>query len=260
MAMDIAAVNKLLSQPNALVRNFDALVESISTFLSQYDDIACNFGNHSSADDIKPLLTSLRENMPAKLEILVARMIKMLLRKQINRNSINKQGILAVVCALQRQVANRTIAAAEIANVVLNTCYDGANVVSFLEEGGMPLLLRLLETRDENVQASVLGAIQGVCFVPLGRQAVRSNDMTIPFLCNFLSSENGLVRARAIGTVHNISADTVSIFPLRSASVITALISLLGDRSAEVVLLTIVASITHSNKETLILSVVKLKV
>ncbi len=38
----------------------------------------------------------------------------------------------------------------------------------------MPVLFALLQAPQERVQASALGAIQGVCFVPSGRHHIRS--------------------------------------------------------------------------------------
>jgi hypothetical protein len=53
-------------------------------------------------------------------------------------------------------------------------------------------------------------------------------------ISNFLSSSDELVRARAVGCIHNMSADVVSISLLREIGSITPLLCLLRDHSPEV--------------------------
>ena len=89
---------------------------------------------------------------------------------------MGRMGMQLLVGALQRQAQCQTSAAAELGNVVINTCYNGsANVRLFIDCGGLPPLLHLLRTKDINVVQSVLGALQGICFVPYGRQYVRED-------------------------------------------------------------------------------------
>ena len=125
----------------------------------------------------------------------------------------------------------------------------------------MPVLFALLQAPQERVQASALGAIQGVCFVPSGRHHIRScrqvyffihdryDDLNrcaffimrirkvicyyfyvfkdcfiiiaqnIERLCGLMLAKDGAVRARALGSVHNLSVDIQSI------------VTILGDRS-----------------------------
>ena len=52
----------------------------------------------------------------------------------------------------------------------------------------------------------------------------------------FLNSDSVLVRARASGAIHNISADSSSIRPLREAGCIVSVIRLLRDCSIEICL------------------------
>jgi hypothetical protein len=102
--------------------------------------------------------------------------VKILLRKESNRRGLGRLGMQLLAGALERQALNRTAAAAELGNVVINACYDGeVNVRSFIECNGLPSLLQLLRTRDKDLLQSILGALQGICFVPFGRQHVRQD-------------------------------------------------------------------------------------
>lgn len=105
-------------------------------------------------------------------------MLKILLRKEVNRRGLGRMGVQLLVGALERQAAaaSASPAAAELGNVVINTCYNGdSNVRTLIECNGLPPLLQLLRARDLDVVQSVLGALQGICFVPFGRQHVRAD-------------------------------------------------------------------------------------
>jgi HEAT repeat protein len=54
-------------------------------------------------------------------------------------------------------------------------------------------------------------------------------------LARYLLSDHDLVRSRAIGVIHNISADVPAISALRESMCIAPVISLLSDSSPEVV-------------------------
>lgn len=53
-------------------------------------------------------------------------------------------------------------------------------------------------------------------------------------LTHFLSSHDELVRARAVGCVHNLSADSASLSILRDMGCVPPLLALLRDHSPEV--------------------------
>jgi hypothetical protein len=56
----------------------------------------------------------------------------------------------------------------------------------------------------------------------------------IASISRFLVSENDTVRARAIGVIHNVSAEVSAIPSLRESMCIAPIIALLGDSAAEV--------------------------
>jgi len=224
-------VNRLVNQPQAEVRQKDAIISAMESFISTFASPQSNMGSEYEQDDMRPLLTFIRlSTLPVEVEVLTAKCLKILLRKQLNRTLIGKQGIISIIKTLVRQTENKTSAVAEIGNVVVNTCYNGDNVQLFLDEGGLPPLTKLLQSRDPVVQSSILAALQGICYVPIGRQILLRHDPeTIKIITYFLSSHDDYVRARASGAIHNISADSQSIRILRETYCIPTIISLLHD-------------------------------
>jgi hypothetical protein len=182
----LVLINRMISQPDGLSRNRDALKTHLEGFCEACSDPSSAASSEmmevAAADDLKPLLgtlggvggsgTATSAEIPAELEILVARTLRILLRKASNRGSLGKFGIKCIVRSVIKQTQKLTAAAAEVGNVVLNACYNGANVASYVEEGGVPPLLLLLRSRDLAVQASVLGALQSVCYVSYGRHSI----------------------------------------------------------------------------------------
>jgi hypothetical protein len=256
--------NRLISQPNGVTRNYAGIMEALSAFNERLSGPALPLhggGEDSDSapapspppqtqtqtqtDELKPLLTVLggqsgsstgpggASALPVDMELAVARALKILLRKPVNRENIGKFGVKCMVEALTRQAQRVTAATAEIGNATLNACYNGANVVPFLEQGGMPPLLQLLRSRDTAVQGSALGALQSLCFVPWGRRALLDDDSAILCIARLLLSDDELVRARAVGVMHNVSAEVTSLALLRESMCISPVVSLLADPSAE---------------------------
>ena len=180
----ITSVNRLISQPNGLSRNYDPLLMQIAQFNEYFADPGVDAG--PECDELKPLLTTLDAQLPVELELQIARMLKILLRKSINRDNVGKFGVKCIIRALLRQTQKITAATAEIGNVTVNCCYDGANVMQFLEEGGIAPLMHLLRARDTAVQASALGALQGVCYVSWGRHAILADSSVVTCLMTSL--------------------------------------------------------------------------
>jgi len=251
-------LNKLLQQPNSIVRNYEVLLKLMKEFTDNFEDPTLLFGDSDVVDDLKPIMSNLlrkNENLtstiPIELELLGARIIKILLRKPINRTNFGKYGISAIIHALKRQVNDRTVASVEICNIILNCCYEGSNVNLYIDEGGLePLVLLLKSTRDIRLQSSALGALQGICFVPLGRQTVRFDTELLRLLSSYLQSDDDLVRARCTGTVHNLSVDIGAIKFLREADCLQFLVTLLKDPSIEICQAA-VSSLQNISRETL---------
>jgi hypothetical protein len=174
----LSSINRLLSQPDGLNRNFELLMCEMKSFLDLYQsspDISID------CEEIRPLLTSLESDfISVDLEVYVSKVVKILFRSPSNRKTIGKSGMTSIVRCLNRHARSlRGVATGEIGNVVLNACYNGENVDLFIEVGGVEPLCALLMSGDTNVIACVLGAIQGICYVPTGRFAIRRNTQVL---------------------------------------------------------------------------------
>lgn len=233
----LAAINRLIGQPNGAERHYLDLLVAAGSFHSTFQDPSnAVFPNPHQADELRPILSALSNtsSMEADLEVLLSKVLKILLRKEANRKGMGRLGMQMLVSALERQTRCQTLAAAELGNVVINTCYNGdANVRIFIECNGLPPLFVLLRSRDVNITQSVLGALQGICYVPYGRQFVRENFGTVQLMAHHLSSPDPDIRARAIGCLHNLSADAVSLTLLREAGCLPPVVEMLKDSSPE---------------------------
>lgn len=175
---NLSEINRWLSQPDGIRRNYDVLMEAMREFLVRNKNSGFQSEPDKEPDEMRPLLASISLDMSTDMEMMVAKITKILLRAPTNRRALGRAGLAVLVQWLHRQTHTRTIAAGEIANVILNACYNGENVSIFVEVGGVGPLCILLRSRDVNVVASALGALQGICYVPVGRYAVRQ-DMEV---------------------------------------------------------------------------------
>ena len=136
---------------------------------------------------------------------------------------------------LKRQKEQKGLSCGEICSALLNTCYEPSNVKMFIDEGGLGPILQLLHSvRDTSILVKILGALQGICHVPTGRQRMLGEGDSIRRVVTLMRSDDHVVRARASGVIHNISIDTQSIHIIRDLNVIQVSIELLKDFSVEV--------------------------
>lgn len=216
---NLKKINKLLSQPNAIVRHADSLVQLLHEFTVFYDDPVSVIGKEDESDDYRLIVFNLLRsyndksntittNLPYDLELLGARMIKILLRKPVNRASLGRVGMIAILNSLKCQVNMRNLAAAEICNAILNSCYDILNVNILLDEGAIPSLLGILNTtKDAKLQSSILGVLQGVFYTSKGRNIVRSNTdvstrINIIYSCIFYTNYRYTINDAHMHTVN----------------------------------------------------------
>lgn len=225
----------ILLKPNGITTYQADLVALLIAFNDAHMNPLCKFENGNESDEMRPIYSALAENdrLDTELELHLLRLVKIPLRKQSNRSQIGKHGLNSLIRALRRQSIIHYINASEVVNAILNACYNGENVGLFVENGGVEPLVQLLCLKDSSILSSVLGAIQGICYVPLGRLEVRRYDI-IPTIVNCLTITNELVRARAVGCIHNISADSSAIPILRVSGCIPYLCVLLREYSPEV--------------------------
>lgn len=236
----LRSINNLLNQPNTFSRNLDSILILGNQIIKDHEDTNVLFGESNVTDELRPILaaisgTEANNVVPFEADLVLIRILKVLLRKPANRLSLGRNELTTLVRALTRlQVERRNAAVAELCNVVLNSCYDGANVQSFIELDGLKPLIALLRSRDVIVQASTLGVLQGLSFVPSGRQKIRQEPMLLPKVAVFLSAEDTAVRARAVGVLHNISVDMISIIPITDTGCVSVLVQMLADSSTEI--------------------------
>ena len=108
---------------------------------------------------------------------ILAQVLRILSRKQANRQRAAEGDVAAIVRHLTG--ASQAVAA-ECANVILNLCFERANVSRLLKCNGVAPLVSLLKSPDADVQASTCGVIQSICYM------VRPPTLTLPYddTCN----------------------------------------------------------------------------
>lgn len=175
----LAQLNSLLNQPDTFIRNAVQLTNVAQVFIAAHEDKGCITGELGSTDEFRPVLAAIGDPsavIPADLDILMSTILKVLLRKATNRLSLGKYGMTAIIRSLNRiQNLKNIPAAAEMCNVILNTCYEGVNVHLLIELDGVAPLLQFLKCKETAILCSSLGALQGMCYVPRGRQYLRQN-------------------------------------------------------------------------------------
>ncbi len=146
--------------------------------------------------------------------MLMVWIVKILSRKEVNRVLLGT-GMIKPILTVASTTKNKHLAR-ECCNSILNLCYEKENVVLLLDLSGIPVLLKLLEHRDDTeLLASVMGALQSVCFQPIGRAKLYELEGTgqiVPLL-QFPSIK---VAARAMGVVHNLSSYPQTIRTIRT--------------------------------------------
>ncbi|CAM9513981.1 unnamed protein product [Scytosiphon promiscuus] len=241
-ALDV--LNRLLLQPFGVEKGQGAITTAIQGFLGANGDPVKAPKLHKrhseeEVDDMRAILATLASESARKrgpFLVLLLKVLKVLLRKQSNRRALGRPGV-QVVTALMTSADVVNMVSCECANVVLNMCYEAGNVIHFLEAGGIEALEPLIRSGDERLKArrdaSGLGAIQSVCFEKPGRDATRNSGI-IGAIVSLLEDGSPKVRARALGTVHNLSTDARSIGIIRKEGGLPRLVRLLRSHEAQV--------------------------
>ncbi|CAM9231079.1 unnamed protein product, partial [Choristocarpus tenellus] len=212
----------------AVENNVNGIAAAIRDFLGVNLDPASSPNRQTEArinlavDDMAAIFVVLSSDcLPENSTLLLLlQVLKVLLRKQVNRKAMGKQGVQAVTNLLKSITC-------ECANVILNMCYDRENVDLFLEVDGVRALVPLINSKDEKMQASGLGALQSVCFERAGREVARADVGVIRRVVRLLVSSSPKVRARALGAVHNLSTDPGLIGVIREEGGLAPLVGML---------------------------------
>ena len=172
----LQSINKILRKPFGTTQHVNDLKKHFAEFLGKFEDTnmatSIAFQRTTELDDLKPILACLEETMPPELDIQTTKILKVLLRKSVNRVSLGHLGMCTIVLVLQRHSRNRFILPVDICHVVLNSCYDSVNAQTFIDEGGLEPLLLLLNYTDVNVLSALLSAIQTISYIPGGRRVL----------------------------------------------------------------------------------------
>ncbi len=164
-------LNRLLSKPFCSTNHLTELMSIAESLVANVEA----FLVISDADEMKPILRCIEENIPLQLEIVLSRVLKILMTKAANQVSLEASGMRSLIVVLERHAAIKSNNAVDICNVILNSCYNTSNAQNFVDEGGLtPLVSLLLHVKSSLGQASVLGALQGICYIPGGRYHVRA--------------------------------------------------------------------------------------
>jgi hypothetical protein len=170
------------------------------------------------------------------LQQLFAQVLKVAFRKASNR-VIGREGVAILVSAIQQEGGAEF--AAELCNALLNLCFNTSNVAILVELQSVHVLMSFLRSPHARLRAAALGTLQSICYVAVGRKAVRSVQLegsisAIGFLAMQMSCKEVLAQARAVGVIHNLSADVLAVAALREAGVIPLLLAALRAPSAKI--------------------------
>ncbi len=213
----------------------DVLVKKLRAFVSNnaVPETSANYKSEA-VDDLFPLLElvgSVVDNHKLILSALTT--LKILSRKQQNRKTIGPKGFECLTRAIDFVKGVPTLAA-ECANVILNFCYEKANVEHFLGCNGVPVLAEYLGSENIQVQANTAGALQSISFHEEGRKQLRATRSILPRVIAFLRSSDPKVKARAVGALHNLSSDPETIHVIRKERGIEVLVGLLKDKKTAI--------------------------
>ena len=186
------------------------------------------------ADDyslLMDLLDDRRVESNPSLTLCLLRILKVLSRKAVNRANIEEEDVTTVTKYLQ---SPRTRAiASEIANVVLNICYEKQNVIMLIKANGVPPLRDFLRNDDEDIQSNAAGALQSLSYQEEGRIHLREIGV-LPLIIPLLNHSSVKVRTRCVGVIHNMSSDIPSIAILRGGKAIEPLVQMLSAPQATI--------------------------
>ena len=246
----------LCNHPFFLQQHQDRLIQLTDNFMHTFqrsgdkeNDVNINTPDSSMqvvpfcCSELKSVLATLSNTdfdqsdtiMP--LELNLVKVLKIILKNEDNRKSLGKAGVDSIMKLLQMKLkTKKTVVIAELCSVVLHACYDKGNVshvanCSLVGQNGAingtMLLLNCIYHRDVAIVASAMGALQALCYVPQGRMTLRHNFEVLNKLVTLLVHKDATIRARSLGTIHNLSVDAVSINPLINTGCISIIVHLL---------------------------------
>ena len=125
-----------LIQPQAQAqqsRTDDIIIDLCKLLCTEFENSPeTTIGSSDHFDQFRPLLNAICEPcLHTDTRFLITKVLKILLRKEINRSSLGKAGVTAIVKSMNLCGTNLALVA-EVCNLVLNALYDGRNVQHFV--------------------------------------------------------------------------------------------------------------------------------
>eukprot|EP00762_Andalucia_godoyi_P000664 ANDGO_05318.mRNA.1 Vacuolar protein 8 len=203
----------LCTSTDAAFRSGPRICDLLTRFADQNEEptTSPNFASQSSRDDVTVLQPCFANPI---LSLASARSLKILMRKPINRPLLPTSLVVSVSDVLKTH-AQEPEFVIEIANSVLNMCYDTGNISAVVLTAIPQILIDTLavfrhedasDATAKGVLLSCAGAIQSLCFTSEGKRCVAVLG-GIPVLSTLLWHPDAVVRARVVGAIHNLSAD-----------------------------------------------------
>lgn len=176
---ELQRINKMLGVPHGLQNSLSNIRSISSELIKKYDKHVFSDSEMEKVDEMRYTLATLKESgCPLDIELMFCCILKILLRKPKNRCNLGRFGANCIVQCLSRQYVPGAVSGAELGNVVLNACFEASNINYFVQEGILPILLAMTKSNDDLVVASVLGALQGICYSAVGQSSLRfSSDV-----------------------------------------------------------------------------------
>eukprot|EP01023_Acetabularia_acetabulum_P018389 TRINITY_DN19287_c1_g1_i1.p1 TRINITY_DN19287_c1_g1~~TRINITY_DN19287_c1_g1_i1.p1 ORF type:complete len:341 (-),score=14.82 TRINITY_DN19287_c1_g1_i1:176-1198(-) len=197
------------------------------------------------------------------LVLLLLKVLKILCRNDKNRRYVSDEAIRTMILWMTHRGKNSVDdeIATESANVLLNLCYQRENVNRCIKCQGLPLLLECLKDESNNrhkLRRSAAGAIQSICFQKKGRVAIRSIN-GIRCLVQLIQSSDEVLQMRALGAIHNLSADPASLKILRNLEIIPTSIYMLKNKEDHEALISVVGILQNISREVASRSIIREK-
>jgi len=223
----------IISHPKAVPDKIPEMQKMLEAFL-EVTEANRKLMMTGPADNFKSLLALLkheRVRRKASFSATILQCIKVLMRKEQNRLTIGREGVMTILKVLAMPKSAKV--AEEGANAVLNMCYDKQNVVYIVQGGGVEYLVNFLSINASDVLASTSGALQSICFEPLGRKHLREIG-AVGTVVKMIFNDDEKVQSRIVGVLHNLSSDTEALSTIRQAGVIPKLVELLKSQDMQI--------------------------
>eukprot|EP00792_Barthelona_sp_PAP020_P002791 TRINITY_DN14388_c0_g1_i1.p1 TRINITY_DN14388_c0_g1~~TRINITY_DN14388_c0_g1_i1.p1 ORF type:complete len:332 (+),score=90.72 TRINITY_DN14388_c0_g1_i1:52-1047(+) len=234
----MTSFNEFKELPKNLLRyqqanQFLKLDDELKIFIEKNSvvDTSPNFLNQEKDDIIS--ISELLRSCPDEITITLLTTIKILFRKEFNRQNIPPFVPSLLVAFLNSLNPEEVL---ESLTTITNLCYSSENVNPFLKTNIMKILKDLISANVKpsiqpfivKVQSSACQTLQSLSFTNEGKLSALANEL-IPCLIKIInkSFDESLLVQSCLGALHNISIHPSSLTILKDFSFLNRLIELL---------------------------------